>query len=99
MNRASGLTRGYLEGGHRGQLVFEMLAFWAPLEEVHALLSVVWLDKIAPTSAIPARSIARPATDVLRDKRSSLGSKIAKRRGTPCQRSEMRLTARGWSPE
>src|SRR5438034_1264183 len=40
-----------------------------------------------------------PAWDVLRDSRSSRGSNTARRSGTPCQTSEIRLTARDRSPE
>ena len=52
----------------------------------------------APTSAMPARSITRPAWELLSAMRSSRGSKIDSRSGTPCHASTRTLTACARSP-
>src|SRR6267378_611168 len=62
----------------------------------------VWLApsrRSAPTSAIPARSITRPACEVFSASRSSRGSNTDRLSGAPRQSNESTLTACARSPE
>src|SRR6266446_4906251 len=62
----------------------------------------VWLApsrRSAPTSAIPARSITRPACEVFSASRSSRGSNTDSLSGAPRQSNDSTLTACARSPE